>query len=132
MMTKLKPCPFCGSNNVKENAMGGIASVRCLDCYSDTIMQDDTWEGVRSQWNTRTNPLQWTKVPPTVEDVGKVFTVRYMTGNPNEIFAGRIAIYHDCKTKEKDLVFVIARVLSTPTVDCLVAHGAEFLGPLPE
>lgn len=40
--TKTKPCPFCGSTNLRAPSKGGLAvqkwyclSVRCLDCGSE-------------------------------------------------------------------------------------------------
>ena len=58
-MSELKPCPFCGSDNVhlafyhsKEN--GSKAVVECRDCYCSSGYYNDLHEAVE-QWNKRTS-----------------------------------------------------------------------------
>ena len=63
-MSELKPCPFCGSNQVKIFAFqdGGVC-VKCLSClcqtqtYSDGCIADarkkSAFEKVVEKWNRR-------------------------------------------------------------------------------
>ena len=63
-MEQLKPCPFCGSTNVKIFAWsdGGIC-VKCLDCYCQTQASNDmcisdakrqsAFEKIVEAWNRR-------------------------------------------------------------------------------
>lgn len=65
-MDKLKPCPFCGSKNVKIYSWsdGGVC-VKCLDCYCQTQSRSDSCisdakresavEHCIQDWNKRTN-----------------------------------------------------------------------------
>ena len=64
MSIELKPCPFCGSENVKiySYSDGGIC-VKCLDCYCQTQTRCDyniveaekqsAYETVVEAWNRR-------------------------------------------------------------------------------
>ena len=64
MSKKLKPCPFCGSKDVKiySYSDGGIC-VKCLDCYCQTQACNDfniagakkqsAYETVVEAWNRR-------------------------------------------------------------------------------
>ena len=51
-MTKLKPCPFCGSDNLEEHNF----YITCLDCQADGPFAYDTT--AIEAWNTRNNPKQ--------------------------------------------------------------------------
>lgn len=36
-MAEIKPCPFCGSKNIRINAYGfGYYAIECLDCLVET------------------------------------------------------------------------------------------------
>ena len=47
---KLKPCPFCGSNDVK--VVSGMNFVACYECESDSGVYDSKEEAVKA-WNRR-------------------------------------------------------------------------------
>ena len=61
---ELKPCPFCGSTEVKVFSFsdGGIC-VKCLDCYCQTAVMNDfcimdakkksAFERITEAWNRR-------------------------------------------------------------------------------
>jgi Lar family restriction alleviation protein len=52
-MTKLKPCPFCGSENVKFKNYGrGDTNVQCLNCRV-YIEADKLNEDAAEKWNKR-------------------------------------------------------------------------------
>lgn len=45
MADKLKPCPFCGSNNVRSVVKDYLGYVKCLDCRA---------QGGHWQWHSAT------------------------------------------------------------------------------
>lgn len=49
---KLKPCPFCGSSDVKVLDIGQIFKVQCKVCFVD-INGYWTREEAERVWNTR-------------------------------------------------------------------------------
>lgn len=50
---ELLPCPFCGGVNLSYY----YNAIRCDDCLTEGPPDhDDTDEGIRSEWNTRTKP----------------------------------------------------------------------------
>lgn len=48
---ELKPCPFCGSHNIKEISMVGY-TIWCEDCLAQ-IAEYNTKSEARSHWNNR-------------------------------------------------------------------------------
>jgi transposase-like protein len=58
-MTKpdLKPCPFCGSSNLKTGGDDKFVGVWCNDCQATGPNHYG-----RSEWNTRAKPtIPWTQ-----------------------------------------------------------------------
>lgn len=53
-MTKLKPCPFCGSDNLEVHRF----YVTCEDCMTDGPMCCVENAAIDS-WNIRKQPVQW-------------------------------------------------------------------------
>jgi Lar family restriction alleviation protein len=54
-MTKLKPCPFCGSINLSEDALRSVSSywISCDDCLANGPTSEvDNVEAVEL-WNSR-------------------------------------------------------------------------------
>ena len=60
MWNELKPCPFCGSNNIviydKSFNSGPYYDIFCRDCQASVRFADEseTEEGAVNMWNTRT------------------------------------------------------------------------------
>ena len=52
-MTELKPCPFCGSNNIKAGGAGKIVGCWCTNCQAAGPNQYGTYE-----WNDRADLLE--------------------------------------------------------------------------
>ena len=48
----LKPCPFCGSKDIRYAHYLGKVAVSCTDCGSSGEMGDDVYEAARL-WNRR-------------------------------------------------------------------------------
>ena len=61
MTTELKPCPFCGSDNVTLEFVDRHMywEVNCNDCFAAGPVTTDgeTEQAARVGWNTRHNPL---------------------------------------------------------------------------
>jgi Lar family restriction alleviation protein len=62
-MTKLKPCPFCGSGkvNVIEHKFYHLPSsygVRCFNCKTESYQYFDTQEEAIEAWNRRTGDTE--------------------------------------------------------------------------
>ena len=56
MSEKLKPCPFCGSDQLMvEVGYDGICHVECLDCWGRTGSCDGKGKAI-SAWNSRAEP----------------------------------------------------------------------------
>jgi len=51
---ELKPCPFCGSTNIRKN-FGIFPELFCSECEA-TIYAYDNYEDLDKSWNTR--PLE--------------------------------------------------------------------------
>jgi hypothetical protein len=51
---KLKPCPFCGGENIKHSKM--FCQIICQDCFSQTCNINKVSEIDR--WNTRHQPKE--------------------------------------------------------------------------
>lgn len=62
MWNELKPCPFCGSNNIviydKSFNSGPYYDIFCRDCQASVRFADEseTEEGAVNMWNTRIAP----------------------------------------------------------------------------
>ena len=54
-MSELKPCPFCGSENVKIDVDSGIYWCRCIDCKACSS-SDFSKEKAVEKWNRRPEP----------------------------------------------------------------------------
>lgn len=69
-MSELKPCPFCGSTNIKRYTPYGVESVHCKDCHVSLRLVD--WNRVMS----RSIPEGFALVPvePTEKMVRAGFT----------------------------------------------------------
>jgi len=56
-MTELKPCPFCGSHDVKHYTTGDYGFpfdyVRCRDC--SVSVRENSEQAATTAWNTRTD-----------------------------------------------------------------------------
>ena len=50
---KLKPCPFCGSENVRDNYDSGYFWVECVDCGCDGPRSFENYEWAIEKWNRR-------------------------------------------------------------------------------
>lgn len=68
---ELKPCPFCGSENVRLHGHVSAAQIRCHNCgagcggvYLDKVSGASLADKAATQWNTRIAAL-----PPAVPDV---------------------------------------------------------------
>lgn len=55
---ELKPCPFCGSRNVKilSAALGMAKRVECDDCYAAAPAESTIEEELVFKWNRRLSP----------------------------------------------------------------------------
>ncbi len=57
MKAELKPCPFCGSTNLKIVSYNSIAGackmVECMDCFAQVPSRATKAEAIAA-WNTRT------------------------------------------------------------------------------
>jgi len=60
---QLKPCPFCGSDNLKSGGDDKIVGTWCMNCQS----QGPNHYVTGQDWNTRTPP----KVKPLVWDTAR-------------------------------------------------------------
>ena len=95
-MKKLKPCPFCGSNNIRiAGDRGGIRRIECMPvkgaCGANILAKTDDEAIVK--WNTRPAPPLSTR-----RDIGK---------------GGRMTITYDIETKlPKPKWFQLRRKLS--------------------
>lgn len=78
MNEELKPCPFCGSEQIGHTSSGGASQFVCSDCDQwivGSLEDRSTWEDMAIAWNTRTAP----KVKPLVwevwghEGISKIF-----------------------------------------------------------
>lgn len=54
-MTRLKPCPFCGSENVRDNCDSGYFWVECVDCGCAGPRSFENFEWAMEVWNRRVN-----------------------------------------------------------------------------
>lgn len=54
MMEKLKPCPFCGSENIELVAGDAWPWVRCRSCLASSAMEDAEEDAIE-KWNRRAN-----------------------------------------------------------------------------
>lgn len=52
-MTELKPCPFCGSENVRDNYDWGYFWVECVDCGCNGPRSFENFEWAIQKWNRR-------------------------------------------------------------------------------
>lgn len=53
-MTELKPCPFCGCQDIETIDYSiDIEGVLCLGCGAFTIAKDGTKDGAIKIWNRR-------------------------------------------------------------------------------
>lgn len=65
MTEELKPCPFCGSDDVEALDMEGKHYVACYDCALEGPFHDSRAEAVAA-WNRRAAiaaPPGWVQVP---------------------------------------------------------------------
>lgn len=58
MMEELKPCPFCGGENVAISPYDGAKAIICMDCLcqSASYREDNALENAVSAWNRRAAP----------------------------------------------------------------------------
>ena len=113
---KLLPCPHCGGN--PRLVTGSVRSyIFCEECGCGTDEEKESTQDAVFFWNNRT--IQWKKTPPSYQDIGKVFVVRWK-GDP-DVFITAIL-----ENKNKELY------LDNNTLKILAADDADFLGPLPE
>ena len=69
MWNELKPCPFCGSNNIviydKSFNSGPYYDIFCRDCQASVRFADEseTEEGAVNMWNTRIAPERCSHSP---------------------------------------------------------------------
>ncbi len=77
MSNKLKPCPFCGSNNIYLYKACGVcdddAWLECLECGVKTKAFRDTDEAIDA-WNNRVEP---TFTPAELDAIRRMFRDRY-------------------------------------------------------
>ena len=52
-MPELKPCPFCGSTNIKVTMDGCIYQVMCDDCMVESPARDESKGNAIAAWNRR-------------------------------------------------------------------------------
>jgi len=59
MIKKLKPCPFCGSNNtcIETSPLGGHYMVKCDNCWA-SVNFFKTKKGAIYHWNTRKEDME--------------------------------------------------------------------------
>ena len=62
-MSELKPCPFCGSENVMIDDIldNGTNTVFCGDCQSKSSNFCE-YDAAAEQWNTRATQSEWISV----------------------------------------------------------------------
>jgi len=80
-MTELKPCPFCGSRDVKLLKILSCYSVMCNQCNSTTDDYFDDEKGALEAWNKRPSP--WHTGTPT-EDGWYLVWMGAINGNFHE------------------------------------------------
>ena len=53
---KLRPCPFCGSKEIEQEAVSGVLYLRCQKCScagGQIFTNNREWIDVVYKWNTR-------------------------------------------------------------------------------
>ncbi len=65
MKEELKPCPACGSMNLRIMQFIAGKRVSCYNCGLDGVMCDTSQE-VSDAWNALPRALEWTKEPPQI------------------------------------------------------------------
>lgn len=63
-MSELKPCPYCGSEDVHVFGMTGECCVMCFDCLMKGPRKKSK-RNITAAWNALPRPLRWMKEPPT-------------------------------------------------------------------
>lgn len=74
MTNELKPCPFCGSNEItitKDTVdIGGFSYVECLECHATSSwIKGDNYD----KWNTRRPAFDWKPIKELPKKVDKSF-----------------------------------------------------------
>lgn len=71
-MSELKPCPFCGSENVMIDDLfdNGTHTVFCGDCQSKSPNCCEYNDAVES-WNTRAPQTEWISVDGELPSIGQ-------------------------------------------------------------
>lgn len=65
-MSKLKPCPFCGSDPVLTTIGNPWYWVSCLECKITTKSYNSKSQAIKA-WNTRLNEGEWQAIATSLK-----------------------------------------------------------------
>jgi len=132
MQDELKPCPFCGCQNLFLN-LGVLRYVSCPDCYAEGPWNDESEEEAITAWNTRvdahpptTNPVAVSETP--VGDHQMVEAVDREAAWPYRPSCYKVDDYTDWMAGKYDLSAAIIKGFTRHRQAALTAARAQVEG----
>ena len=107
-MSELKPCPFCGSENIRIQPEGDYWEAYCIDC--DVARQGSNYERMTDAWNERVNS-NWIDVSdrlPEIQFSGESKTVLVTLENNGLLLTSTACLTDDGWREDVEGLYILA------------------------